>query len=264
MTPEEWSAFTVQTLPQLTARTVRKGDVLLQLEPEKFDRALSDLKAEVKLSELALQGTEEELAAMEKITPMELEANQRAARINEEDRKSYFDTMRPLYVKIEDFMLKMYQSQLEYEQEELRQLEKMYKADDISEETEQIVLKRAHDNVDRAKFSAEVTQVYARHEPTVHVSPHGRPDQGHRPAKGDRAEKIKVTLPLAIQRQRLEIERVRTQHKLLEERLKRMTADRRFLTTKATTDGIVYYGKIFKGRTSDPPRWPRCSATTTA
>ena len=64
-------------------------------------------------------------------------------------------------------------------------------------------------------------------------------------------EKTKVTLPLALQRQRLEIERVRTQHKLLEERLKRMTADRQFLTTKATTDGIVYYGKIFKGRTSD-------------
>ena len=64
-------------------------------------------------------------------------------------------------------------------------------------------------------------------------------------------EKAKATLPLVIQRQRLEIERVRTQHKLLEERLKRMTADRQFLTTKATTDGILYYGKIFKGRTSD-------------
>ena len=64
-------------------------------------------------------------------------------------------------------------------------------------------------------------------------------------------EKIKVTLPLALQRQRLEVERLRTQHKLIEERLKRMTADRQFLTTKATTDGIVYYGKIFKGRTSD-------------
>ena len=240
-----------QTLPRLTARTVRKGDVLLQLEPEKFDRALSDLKAEVKLSELALQGTEEELAAMEKITPMELDANQRAARINEEDRKSYFDTMRPLYVRIDDFMLKMYQSQLEYEQEELRQLEKMYKADNISEETEQIVLKRAHDNVDRAKFSAEVTQVMhdMNQQYTFPRTDDQITDMARR--KEIEAEKIKVTLPLALQRQRLEIERVRTQHKLLEERLKRMTADRRFLTTKATIDGIVYYGKIFKGRTSD-------------
>ena len=64
-----------------------------------------------------------------------------------------------MYVKIEDFTLTMYHAQLEYEQEELRQLEKMYKADDISEETEQIVLKRAHDNVDSRKFAAEVGQV---------------------------------------------------------------------------------------------------------
>ena len=129
---------------------MRKGDVLLQLESDKIDRALSDLKAEVKLSELALHGSEEELAAMEKIAPLDVEANQRAARTNEEDRKCYFETMRPLMVKVEDFTVKMYQEQYEYEQEELRQLEKMYKADDITEETEQIVLKRAHDNVDRA------------------------------------------------------------------------------------------------------------------
>ena len=37
----------------------------------------------------------------------------------------------------------MAKEELEYEQEELHQLEKMYKADDITEETEQIVLKRA-------------------------------------------------------------------------------------------------------------------------
>ncbi len=52
---------------------------------------------------------------------------------------------------------------LEYQQEELRQLEKMYKADDITEETEEIVLRRARDNVEQAKFMLEFAQLNHDH-----------------------------------------------------------------------------------------------------
>ena len=47
---------------------------------------------------------------------------------------------------------------LEYVQEELKQLEKMYKADDLTEETEEIVLKRARNNVDQMKFFTEMVK----------------------------------------------------------------------------------------------------------
>ena len=76
----------------------------------------------------------------------------------EEDRKFFVDMERPFALKAIDFSLKMAKEQLEYEEEELHQLEKMYKADDITEETEQIVLKRARDTVDRAKFMVQATQ----------------------------------------------------------------------------------------------------------
>ena len=42
-----------------------------------------------------------------------------------------------------NFSVKSADNMLAYEKEELRQLEKMYKADDLVEETEEIVLKRA-------------------------------------------------------------------------------------------------------------------------
>ena len=44
---------------------------------------------------------------------------------------------------------------LEYQKEELRQLEKMYGADDLTEETEEIVLKRQRDAVELAIFSLQ-------------------------------------------------------------------------------------------------------------
>ena len=44
-----------------------------------------------------------------------------------------------------------------------------------------------------------------------------------------------------------------------EDRLKHLLSDREQMTIKAPIDGIVYYGKITRGRTSDATRWPnRC------
>ena len=127
---------------------VRKGDMLLTLETEKIDRAIADLRSELEISELAIRQGRQQLQALERTTPLDLESSQRAARLAEEDRKFFFDVERPFLLEAVEFNLKMAKEWLEYEQEELHQLEKMYKADDITEETEQIVLKRARDAVD--------------------------------------------------------------------------------------------------------------------
>ncbi len=145
--PEEWSMLTVESAAEHGAQ-VRQGDVLLSLETEKLDRAIADLRAELGLSEIALKQDEDHLRALEKTTPMDLETSQRAARVAEEDRKYFFEVDRPFRLKSAEFGLKVAKEFLEYDEEELHQLEKMYKADDITEETEQIVLKRARDTVD--------------------------------------------------------------------------------------------------------------------
>ena len=142
---------------------VRKGDVLLKLETDKLDRTIADLRADLKISELAIHQGQDQLQALEKAVPLDLEASQRAARVAEEDRKFFFDVAKPFNLKAIDFELKVAKEALEYEQEELRQLEKMYKADDITEETEEIVLRRARDTVERAKFAVEVAQLMHDH-----------------------------------------------------------------------------------------------------
>jgi HlyD family secretion protein len=60
-----------------------------------------------------------------------------------------------------------------------------------------------------------------------------------------------VTIPLELNKQRLEMDKLRLQRSQVEERLKHLVADRELLTVKAPIDGIVYYGKITRGRTSD-------------
>jgi HlyD family secretion protein len=191
------------------------------------------------------------LEVLEKVVPLELEASQRSARVAEEDLKNFLEVERPAALRIADYQLKMSKTMLEYEEEELRQLEKMYKADDITEETEEIVLKRAHDNVDRARFIVEMTQI--GRDQTLKFELPRREEQVKDAARRRSLEweKNKVELPLALQRQKLEMEKLRTARVQMEEKLKRMVADREGMTVKATADGIVYYGKLTRGRSSD-------------
>ena len=158
---------------------------------------------------------------------------------------------RPFRAKTAEFNLKVANEVLEYEQEELHQLEKMYKADDITEETEEIVLKRARDNVDRAKFLVE--QIQVMHDQVLSFNLPRAEEQVKDLAqrKAFDLEKSKIELPLAMQKQRIELEKARQLRSRNEERLKKLVADREAMTVKSPIDGIVYYGKCVRGKFSD-------------
>jgi multidrug resistance efflux pump len=248
--PEEWTILTVESAVPHGA-VVRQGDVLLSLETEKLDRAIAELRNDLGLSEIGMRQSEEQLRAMEKITPLELEANQRSSRMAQEDLKYFLDIVRSFSLKATEFGLKVAHEHLEYEEEELHQLEKMYKANDISEETEQIVLKRARDTVERAKFMVEYAKL--GHDETLKFSIPRAAEQMKEMAQRRvlDAEKNKVELPLALQKQRLELKKLHVQWERNDEKLKKMLGDRELMTVKSPIDGTVYYGKCARGKFSD-------------
>ena len=248
--PEEWTALMVESAVAHGAQ-VRKGDVLLTLETEKLDQAIADLQADLNLSKVSVQQSEDQLQALDKITPLDVEASRRASRMAEEDRKYFLDVERPFTLKAVDFSLKVANEMLEYEQEELRQLEKMYKADDITEETEQIVLKRARDTVERAKFMVEYVKLNRDHALKFSIPRAGQLVEESARRKSLDWQKNKVELPLALEKQRLELAKLRLQRQRAEEKLKKLQADRELMTVKSPIDGIVYYGKCVRGKFSD-------------
>ena len=147
--PQEWSGLSVlKAIDHGSA--VKRGDLVLALDPEKIDHAIADLRSEIQLDDIALKQAELQLEAMDKSSPLDFESAQRAQRNMEEDAKQFFEVERPLFLKATEFSLQSAKDYVEYEEEELHQLEKMYRADDMREETEKIVLKRAQDAVKRA------------------------------------------------------------------------------------------------------------------
>jgi len=247
--PQEWLLLSVLKAVE-HGTVVKQGDLVLALDTEKIDRAIADLRAELELNDLALKQANIQLATMEKSAPLEEEANNRNRRITEEDWKRFQEVEKPLLAKVTEFRLKATRDMLEYAEEEYRQLEKMYKADDLREETEKIVLRRAKNGVDRAKLELELAQ--AAHEEAVRLllprTEERVKDQTER-SRID-TEFIKINLPLLTAKRRLDVEKLQVTRNLAEEKLKKLISDRDAMIVKAPIDGVVYYGHSVRGKWS--------------
>jgi multidrug resistance efflux pump len=245
--PEEWTSFIIVQAAEHGAR-VKKGDVLLEFDSEKIDKAIADLRTERQITEVALKQAEDQLSVLEKSTPLDLESSQRAQRLAEEDQKNYSETARPMEIKTMDKMVTIYSQQLEYARQELEQLEKMYKADDLTEETEKIVLQRARNTVDRVAFYLE-REEYERDQIMKYQLP--RMDEQIKEAVQRKTlawNKDKVELPLTLEKLRLEVPKQKVQLARSKERLKNLLADQELMKIKAPADGYVYYGRCQRGK----------------
>jgi multidrug efflux pump subunit AcrA (membrane-fusion protein) len=127
----------------------------------------------------------------------------------------------------------------------------MYKADDLTEETEEIVLKRQRDAVERQTFSVELVKI--DHERTMTVDLPRR-DETTREAAQRQAlalDKTKATLPLTLSKMRLDVEKLKYDLAKGADRLKKLRGDREMMAMKSPADGILYWGKCARGN------WPR-------
>ncbi len=245
--PEEWTAFTVMEAVEHGAR-VKKGDVLIRFDAEKIDKAIADLRTEQQIAEVALRQAEDQVSVLEKTTPLDLEASQRAQRIAEEDQKRYFETDRPMTLKTVENFVKFSRQYLEYSREELEQLEKMYKADDLTEETEKIVLKRARDKVERTEFELELNEFNRDMVVKFEVPRMDEQIKETAQRKNLAWAKDRVELPLALEKQRREAQRQKLQLARAKERLKTLLADQKLMIISAPSDGYVYYGHCQRGK----------------
>lgn len=247
--PQVWQTLEVQSAVEHGA-TVKKGQVVVQFDCKKIDEEIADLKLKQGLGELALKQAIENLKALEASTPLDLKQAERALQTAKEDLERFVRTDRALAERSAEFSLKQAEQILEYEREELRQLEKMYKADELTEETEEIVLKRQRNAVKAAEFRLEVAK--ANYRDTMKFDLPRRAEAVQQAAiRADiSAGKARVLLPLALDQARRELERLKIERAREADRLKKLEADRQALTVKAPIDGVVYYGRFARGRWS--------------
>ncbi|MEO0018708.1 MAG: hypothetical protein RLZZ522_1991 [Verrucomicrobiota bacterium] len=227
---------------------VAAGDVLMKFDTEEIDQKLADARRAISASELKLAQAELEFKTLTAVVPLKLEQARRAARNAKEEQEYFVKTRRKAAEEGADQALKRSQENLENAKEELKQLAKMYDADDLTEETEEIILVRQRDAVARAEFGHRMEIL--DHERALKVT---LPREAETLATAKTEATLgpsaaEEELPRKLALQKIELEIAKSSFARDQENLAKLGADRKLFEVNAPTAGWFYHGTIDEGR----------------
>ncbi len=243
---------------------VTKGQNVVWFETEDIDKQIKSAEIDFRLSKLTLQ--EDNFGYQQFLKTQALD--KAAAELSRKQAQQAFDNFvqvdRERQIKSAMQNLKSSQASLDNSMEELKQLEQMYKEDDLTEESEEIVLKRAKQSVEYAEFRLEGSKISTQRTLKQSI-PRMELQQK---ATLERAQMAyqKSIHDLEVARQRRDLEMGRKKIKFAEEekKLKELQAERKKVVLQAPGAGLVFHGKLTRGKLSDKPSSVKDGAKVTA
>ena len=244
---EAWGAFEIVSIAA-HGSAVKKGDALVVFQTEEIDMKLADTKQAIAAAKLNLTQAELDLATLEKTVPEQLARLTRAAAEAAEELEHFTKTARKSAEETAGFELKRSEQVLASYKEELKQLTKMYEADDATEETEEIILQQQLDSVEAAEFALRMEIL--NHKRAVEVS---LPRQltALTQSRDDTAlslDKGAEDLPRSVELKKLEVAALKTGLEREGKSLADLEKDRALFEIKAPADGLFYHGAIEDGK----------------
>jgi len=248
--PEVWTRFKVlEAVEHGTA--VKKGQVLIRFDDEKIEEELSDESIDQRIGELSLMQDEEEFPRNEKLLEIAFEEAKTDHEQLVEDFEYYKNTDRPFMVRIANYQYNRAKEDLESQREELAQLEKMYEADELTEETEEIVLRRQKFEVATAELVLEL-QADSRDYTLNVILPRNDESFARRLEESNlKFERAKTKKEIGLTRGKYELEKKRDTRVDSVEKHAKLVSDRSLMVLRAPTDGVVYYGRCINGKWSE-------------
>ena len=142
----------------------------------------------------------------------------------------------------------MAQDALEGSQEELNQLQKMYKADDLTEETEEIILKRARREVERSQFMLKTAQIQHDRRLNQEIPREKRLKEVAKDREVLNLQKTRESLPLTLSQKQFEVAKLKSTQDQMNLKWRQMIEDEKLLKLTSPIDGIVVYGQAELGK----------------
>jgi len=132
--------------------------------------------------------------------------------------------------------------------EELKQLQKMYDADDLTEETEEIVLKRQKFAVEMSQYYLDSTKLSTTRDLEVLIPRENETLKNNRRDQELALALAEQNLPRNLAKKRLDYDKLKRDQKKSEKRLADLKTDLESMTVKAPAEGMVYYGACENGK----------------
>ena len=152
---DEWSSWKVEEAVPHGA-VVKKGDPLVSFQKTRLADALEKKQRDLRLQQLNLEKQKIAVQQVEFTARKELELVRLKAEIASKAELLYKTTGRKRYIENLENDVSDMEKNLKYQMSELDQLQKMYTQDSLKEESEEIVLQRQKDAVERAKRYVEL------------------------------------------------------------------------------------------------------------
>jgi len=247
--PEKWSQFKVLDAVEHGTH-VKKGDVLIRFDDEKLEKELADQVHSQRLGELALMQEEEEFPRAKRLLKLSFEEAERRYERLKHDTEYYKTVDRPFAVQIANYRYQSAKEDLASQREELDQLLKMYEADELTEETEEIVLRRQRFEVETAELVMEIQTADRDYMLNVRLP---RNDESYETALEEAElsfEQAKTSKEIGVTRLTYELEKLRDSRARSVERHAMLLSDKSLMVVRSPADGVVYYGKCVAGKWS--------------
>jgi multidrug resistance efflux pump len=229
-------------------QSVKKGDVLLKLEAEELDRQLDAAKRAMTLAKAKLDKAEADVKLGKRTDELALQNASRAAENAEQARSWYEQVDGKQLVETAEMRAQQVRDSLADQEEELEQLRKMYKSEELTSETGDIVVRRALRQAERTRQSLAMAE-----ERLAKVRDFDfKTRQQQIEAGVANAEQQLAALKAQQQLNRVQRETAlataEVEAKAAAEKLDQLKADAKALTIKAPANGTIYHGTLAAGQ----------------
>jgi len=227
---------------------VKKGDVLATFEEKAFEDDVKVRKRNLDIQRANLKKTQKLFELNMRKMELDRKRSQLSADAAKKKALIYKEKGHDLAKKGFEQDLVDARNSLLYQQEELNQLKKMYDEDKITEETEEIVLKRQKNYVESLTKRMKIRELAVEEAMNIKLpSDLFNADYNQDKAIRDE-EKNKVEWEVFAITEKLKLEAAEIALEKAEESFKKLLEERKNLEIKAESDGVVYYGAQVSGK----------------
>jgi HlyD family secretion protein len=226
---------------------VKTGDVLLQLDPKTIQKQIAAAGNEAAASHAGLTRAQADSKLGEAQDALALKMQTDATQQAQDAVKWWESVDGPNMLLNADLNVKNAQASVDDQQDELNELRKLYKGDDLTTDTADIVVKRAVRSLENSKIALKEHQQNADKVKT-YVYPARKQQVLDAAEQADGAlAALKVAQAQTKVLRETGLTSAEAATKAVDEHLADLKADKEKLTIRAPSDGMVLYGQLVGG-----------------
>lgn len=229
-------------------QSVSKGQQVFKLDDEPWQRAMHSAKQALASAELELKEAKKQAETIDETVRLEKLSAELAATQAREDFDYFLQQGKDQQIESQQQSLRSAERSVENAREEYEQLKKMYTADQITEETEEIVLRRAKFDVERAEYFLRTTKNRVQRFLDVELPRQETSMKNTVDRTQLDLERSRMAVDRRMQSARLQLARAEMSVKTARREVAKLQEDRQLLEVSASFPGAVLWGAADRGQ----------------